>query len=224
MIEHYLDRLASQFKDSENLRGMLSAHLLEYEDLDIAYEDLAEDRYLDTAQGVQLDGIGEIVGLPRPVAPIDLVGVFGFIDDETAQGFGTLANSDTGGNFVSLGTATQPIGDDLYRTLLRVKIQVNKTAMTNEDVISIISFAFGGILVRYILITNTKPTYEIGKILTQFEIDVILPLIPVMIGIDSADYKVMHNETPFGFSGDDTSLGFGTLADSNVGGNFAKFI
>ena len=224
MIETYLNRLASQFKDSENLRGLLSAHLLDFEDISISLDDLLSDRYLDTAQGVQLDGIGEIVGLERPVAPIDLVGAFGFLDDPTAQGFGKLSDTDIGGNFVKLSGTSQPIGDDLYRTLLRVKIQVNKTAMTNEDVIDIISFAFGGILVRYALIINTKPTYEIGKILTQFEIDVILPLIPVMIGIDVADYKVMHNETPFGFNGDDTSLGFGTLADSNVGGNFAKFI
>jgi len=224
MIEQYLDRLAFQFSDSENLKGLLSVHLLDFEDISLSLDDLLSDRYLDTAQGVQLDGIGEIVGLVRPVAPVELVGVFGFLDDPTAQGFSKLSDPDLGGNFVSLGTASQPIGDDLYRTLLRVKIKANKTAMTNEDVIDIISFAFNGILVRYILITNTKPTYEIGKILTQFEMDVILPLIPVMIGIDEADYKVMHNETPFGFSLDDTSLGFGTLADANIGGNFAKFI
>ena len=93
MIEQYLNRLASQFKDSENLRGLLSAHLSDFEDISFSLDDLLSDRYLDTAQGVQLDGIGEIVGLPRPVAPVDLIGAFGFIDDDTAQGFGTLTTS-----------------------------------------------------------------------------------------------------------------------------------
>jgi len=246
MIEQYLDRLAFQFADSDNLKGLLTAHLLDYEDLDISLDDLAIYRYLDTAKGVQLDGIGEIVGLERPVKPIDLIGAFGFVDDDTSQGFGTLINTDIGGNFVSLNSLAQPIGNELYRTLLRVKIKVNQTAMTNEDVIDIISFAFGDILVRYILFINTKPTYEIGKILTQFEIDVILPLIPVMIGIDEADYKLMHNETPFGFFGDETALGFGSIGgllpsstllpsttllpsstsstNSSIGGNFATLI
>ena len=97
MIQQYLDRLAFQFVDSENLKGLLTAHLIDYEDLDIAYDDLATDRYLETAQGVQLDGIGEIVGLPRPVESVEAIGAFGFVDDPTSQGFGTLLNTDIGG-------------------------------------------------------------------------------------------------------------------------------
>lgn len=224
MIEQYLDRLAFQFKDSENLKGMLTAHLTDYDSLSVSLEELLSDRYLDTAQGVQLDGVGEIVGLSRPSASTDIIGAFGFLGDDTSQGFGTLDDSDVGGNFVSLGSTAQLIGDDLYRILIKVKIQVNKTAMTNEDVIAMISFALDGASVRYILAENTKPTYEIGRILTTFEILVILPLIPVLIGIDEANYKTMHNDTPFGFDGDDSAFGFGSLTDTAVGGNFATLI
>jgi hypothetical protein len=224
MIEQYLQRLAFQFSDSANLKGILTAHLTDFDSISLSYDELLSDRYLDTAQGLQLDGIGEIVGLIRPSASTDIIGAFGFVGDDTAQGFGTLTNADIGGNFISLGSTAQLIGDDLYRILIKVKIQANKTAMTNEDVIEIISFALDGALVRYILAANTKPTYEIGRILTTFEILVILPLIPVMIGIDQADYKTMHNNTPFGFDGDDSALGFGTLSDSEIGGNFATLI
>jgi Protein of unknown function (DUF2612) len=224
MIEQYLKRLAFQFSDSEKLKGLLTAHLLDYDSISLSLEELLSDRYLDTAQGIQLDGIGEIVGLKRPSASTDVIGAFGFDGDETSQGFGSLNDIDIGGNFVSLGSTAQLIGDDLYRILIKVKIQVNKTAMTNEDVIAMISFALDGASVRYILAENTKPTYEIGRILTSFEILVILPLIPVLIGIDEANYKTMHNDTPFGFADDPSAFGFGSLTDSNVGGNFATLI
>jgi hypothetical protein len=224
MIQKYLDRLAFQFSDSENLKGMLTSHLLDYKSLDLTYDDLLSNRYLDTSRGIQLDGIGEIVGLARPSASIDIIGAFGFLSDETSQGFGTLDAIDVGGNFVSLGSTAQLIGDDLYRILIKVKIQANKTAMTNEDVIEMISFALDGVAVRYILPTTTNPTYEISRILTTFEILVILPLIPVIIGIDEANYKTMHNTTPFGFADDPSAFGFGSLADINVGGNFATLI
>ena len=224
MIQIYLDKLAFQFSDSENLKGMLTAHLEDFDSISLSLDDLLSDRYLNTAQGVQLDGLGEIVGFPRPSASTDIIGAFGFIGDDTSQGFGSLVDDGIGGNFTSLGSTAQPIGDDLYRTLIKVKIQANKTAMTNEDVITMISFALDGALVRYMLPVNTKPTYEIGRILTAFEILVILPLIPVLIGIDEADYKTMHNDTPFGFVDDPSALGFGSLTDTEVGGNFATLI
>lgn len=224
MIEKYLDRLAFQFKDSKSLKGLLTAHLLDFDSISVSLDEVLSDRYLDTAQGVQLDGIGEIVGLERPSAGTDVIGAFGFFTDETSQGFGTLDDSDIGGNFISLGSTSQLIGDELYRILIKVKIQANKTSMTNEDVINMISFALGNVSVRYILPVTTKPSYEIGRILTSFEILVILPLIPVLIGIDEADYKTMYNDTPFGFADDESALGFGSLTDSNVGGNFATLI
>ena len=224
MIERYLNRLAFQFKDSTNLKEMLSAHLTDFDSISLSYDELLSDRNLDTSQGVQLDGIGEIVGLARPSSTTDTIGAFGFNGDNTSQGFGTLLDSDVGGNFVSLDATAQPIGDDLYRTLIKVKIQANKTAMTNEDVIEMISFALDGASVRYILPTTTKPSYEIGRILTSFEILIILPLIPVLIGIDEADYKTMYNDTPFGFADDPSALGFGSLTDIEVGGNFATLI
>jgi len=224
MIQPYLDRLAFQFSDSNNLKDMLTAHLTDFDSISLSYDELLSDRYLDTAQGVQLDGIGEIVGLKRSSASTNIIGAFGFLSDDTSQGFGTLDDSDVGGNFISLGSTAQLIGDDLYRILIKVKIQVNKTAMTNEDVIAMISFALDGVEVRYILPSNTKPSYEIGKLLTPFEILVILPLIPVLIGIDKAEYKTMYNDTPFGFADDPSSFGFGSLTNSSVGGNFATLI
>lgn len=213
-------RLAYQFKNSTKLIAFLTAFLDQYEDLDISGLQLLNERWIDTAVGAQLDGIGEIAGLERPERPIDTVGAFGFLGDDNALGFGTLTDSDIGGNFVLLGDTTQLVGDDLYRLLIRAKIIQNQTAMTVDDTTRLISFAFGGVEVRYILQDNLDPRYDIGKYLTPFEAS-LLDDFPVLIGIDSVKYQSYSDTTPFGFFGDPDALGFGTTTDANIGGNFS---
>ncbi len=65
--EKALSRLAYQFTDSERLIVFLESILAELDELEVSRLQLDTERYIDTAIGVQLDGIGEILGLPRPV-------------------------------------------------------------------------------------------------------------------------------------------------------------
>ena len=208
---------------SENFKSFIEAFLIEYDELQTSGLQLLNERYINTAVGVQLDGIGEIVGLIRPTETLDTVGAFGFNDDPTALGFGTLLDPDIGGNFVLLGATEQPIGDNLYRLLLRAKIIENQTPMNVDDTTRLISFTFSGVSVRYTLPSNLHPQYAIGKFLTQFEAS-LLSDFPILIGIDSVEYHMHSETTPFGFDGDDDAFGFGTLADSNIGGNFASIL
>lgn len=225
IIDKGISRLAYQFSDSEKLKGFLTSFLAEFEELNISGLQLLNERYLDTAIGVQLDGIGEIVGLPRPEKPIDIAGLFGFLDDPSSLGFGTLDDLDIGGNWLNLGANTAPIGDDLYRLLIRAKIIKNQTAMTVDDTTRLISFTFSGIKVRYFLIQNLNPEYHIEKILTPFEIG-LLDDFPILIGIENVSYHSMYEEGSFSFAEDSdlSGLGFGDINDSNIGGNFATLI
>ena len=61
-----LGRLAYQYKESDNFKTFISSFLAEFEELETARLQLLNERWLDTAVGVQLDGIGEIVGQRRP--------------------------------------------------------------------------------------------------------------------------------------------------------------
>ncbi len=220
-----LSRLAYQFEGSENLKGFLESFLQQFQDLQISELQLLNERYLDTAVGKQLDGIGEIVGLERPEKDVDLAGIFGFLDDPSSLGFGTLLDSDIGGNFWDGTSQKVLIGDDLYRLLIRAKIIKNQTAMTVDDTTRLISFTFSDVKVRYFLPVNLSPEYHIGKFLTPFEIS-LLEDFPILIGIEDVSYHSMYDEEPFVFAEDDdpTGLGFGDLNDPNVGGNFAKLI
>lgn len=224
VISKGVERLAYQFESSTTFQEFIESFLQQLQDLNTSELQLLNERYLDTAIGVQLDGIGEIVGLPRPEKDVDVAGLFGFLNDPTALGFGDIADLDVGGNFWDGVGSTVLIGDDLYRTLLRAKIIENKTAMTVDDTLRLISFTFGNALVRYFQSANLEPRYDIVKNLTPFEED-LLPDLPVLIGIDSVEYHT-YSDGAFSFFGDPdpTGLGFGDITDANIGGIFAKVV
>jgi hypothetical protein len=210
-----ISRLAYQFKSSEKFKDFLEAFLLEYQELQISELQLLNERYLDTATGKRLDGIGEIVGLERPVESIDVVGAFGFYGDPTALGFTTLSDLLQGGNFVSFDSLSQPIGDDLYRLLLRAKIIENHSAMTVDETTRLISFTFGNISVRYFLHTNLQPIYEIYKLLNDFEANIVSGF-PLLIGLGNVTYKTFDSADPFGFYADNEAFGFATISEPDT--------
>jgi hypothetical protein len=222
VIEKGIARLVYQFNSSSKFQDFLEAFLQQLQDLKISDLQLLNERYLDTAVGAQLDGIGEIVGIDRPKAAIDIIGAFGFLTDNTARGFGSTI-ADIGGNFVNKNSTEELIGDDLYRIIIRVKIIKNQTAMTVDDTTRLISFMFGNVEVRYFLFENLKPIYAIGKIITPLEI-FLLDNIPILIGIEDVTYFMSYNENAFSFDGDISGLGFGDINNPLIGGNFAKII
>lgn len=223
IINKGLSRLAYQFSDSIKLKGFLESFLQQFEDLNTSELQLLNERYLDIAVGAQLDGIGEIVGLSRPEKPVDEAGIFGFKFDTTALGFGDINDTEIGGNFWDGSSEFVPIGDNLYRLLIRAKIIKNQTAMTVDDTLRLISFTFGGVEVRYILLNNLEPRYDIGKILNPFESG-LLSDFPVLIGIEDVTYHTSYTEDAFSFVGDISGLGFGDITNPTLGGNFAKLI
>ena len=217
-----LNRLVSQFQDSPNLRGLISALINGFDGLDETQNDLLTLRSVDTAQGVQLDGVGEIVGLLRPKT-INDSGRFGFEDDPTARGFGDINDPSLGGNWFDSETTLFFVDDDIYRLLIKAKIIKNSTAMTVDDTLRLISFVFNT-EVRYFLHENLKPIYHIGKLLSDFELE-LLETFPTLIGKDTVNYELMYdNGNSFGFEEDPNALGFGDDTDPAVGGNFATLI
>ena len=60
-----VDRLVTQFKDKERITGIVEAIGGQIQGLEDVSCDLIDDRKIDTAEGVQLDKIGKIVGRRR---------------------------------------------------------------------------------------------------------------------------------------------------------------
>jgi len=217
-----LKRLAYQFIDSIKFNAFLTAFLDEFTELDISGLQLLDERYLDTAVGVQLDGIGSIVGIGRPTVFSDVADCFGFLGDSTSKGFTDPATPSLGGRFLSKGENETLATDTFYRLMIRAKIIENITTMTVEDTLTLISFIFTA-TVRYILRDNLDPVYVIGRLLTQYEGSLIRDL-PILIGLDSVEYQMHSDTSVFGFFGDPGADGFSDATAPTLGGNFAAII
>ena len=65
IIVQGLANLVSQFKQKEKLEAFLAVFLKQIQELEVSAFQIKLNRALDTAVGVQLDGLGEIIGLAR---------------------------------------------------------------------------------------------------------------------------------------------------------------
>jgi hypothetical protein len=218
-----LSRLAYQFKTSDKFQEFITAFLQEFQDLYDSGNQLLTERYLETAIGVQLDGIGEIVGIDRPRGYSDYAGAFGYENDPTSLGYGDYNNSAPGGHYATFEQLEGLIDDTQYRQLIRAKIIKNQTAMTVDDTLRLISFAFDGAEVRYFLLDDLKPAYVIGKYINASEL-FWFDFFPVLIGIEKVIYEAAYNGAESFVYDGDTGLGYGDYNDSSLGGHYAMVL
>jgi len=197
------ERLPEQFKYSTSINGTLESFIDDA--LEKSQCDVITKRWLNTAVGKQLDGVGEIVGYARPKGEPSDEGDFGFDGDDTSRTFGSTDNEIDGG---FLGTAfpvlITPVNDDTYRILLKAKILRNNSDLDVDSTLEILSTLFDA-KVSYFLLENLQPMYEIGREFFLFERE-ILKIFPTTLCIKPVIYASYSEEGAFGFNDDD--LGF----------------
>lgn len=123
----------SQFKNGSRLEAVVKALIQPLNGNQAALLQLLNDRWLDTAVGQQLDGIGDIVGLPRQIDNVTYVQFFGFVGQPGIAGFGVgrlrrAYESTIGGSTTLL--------DPEYRRLLYWKIAINNGHGTAPEIIA----------------------------------------------------------------------------------------
>lgn len=97
--------------------------------LDKALNDLYTKRWIDTAEGVQLDGIGSIVGRTREVPNSIYLPFFGFTSQPSGRGFGEARLRRKREPFAT----SNFLGDVDYRIALHMKIALNNGHGTAEE-------------------------------------------------------------------------------------------
>jgi len=215
------ERLPEQFKYSTSINGTIEAFI--DDELEKSQCDLITKRWLNTAIGKQLDGIGEIVGYSRPNGEPSNDGNFGFAGDPTSRTFGDANNEESGG-FLSTAFPVlfAPVNDDIYRILLKAKILRNNSSLNVDSTLEILSTLFNA-KVSYFLIENLKPMYQIGREFFLFERE-ILKIFPTTLCIEEPKYVSFSENGAFGFKGDDTALGFGDANNEESGGYLSSVI
>lgn len=123
----------AQFNDGTRLEALVRALAAPLNNIEGALLQLLDERWLDTAEGQQLDGIGDIVGLSRVIEDVAYVQFFGFLGQPGIAGFGAgrfrrAFEEVVGGSTVLL--------DPEYRRLLYWKIAINNGHGTTPEIIA----------------------------------------------------------------------------------------
>lgn len=119
IFEEMERKLPEQFKGKRNISVFLEAVADELEELRTALRGMLEKTAFSAAEGVNLDGIGDIVVLSR----------------ESARQL--------------LSGASDLLTDDYYRNMLRYKAAKNTSICTSEEIISLYKMLYASGRVRY---------------------------------------------------------------------------
>ncbi len=224
-------RVATQYTASEKFLAYIRALLDSSAELEAVLQKVAEQADIDLADGVNLDVIGEIVGISRIIPASVQLAFFGFADNPAAMVFGEDGSQGIGARFYDEGEpylATSVLNDPEYRMLIRAKIVKNHAVGTNEDVIAGLSYLFGGsnmaIQVAVEDIGNMAIQVAVGRPLTYLEKVLIsnLDVLPRPAGVRISQRVTYSEANYFGFDGQNSALSFGEEGQPSVGGQFAE--
>ncbi|MEP9376216.1 DUF2612 domain-containing protein [Aquabacter sp. CN5-332] len=125
LVEEEIDRVATQYRESPKLLGLIRAYLGQVEEAIQVACSVPSFFDLDTAVGDQLTLLGKRLGFPRCHCGCVMPPVIGFDCDGAYQGPYTIVGACEGGSLLSCretGSSTICIDDDdLYRPILKAR-------------------------------------------------------------------------------------------------------
>jgi len=139
-------RVATQYWEAQKFLAYLRALLDAPVELESVLQTVARQTDIDVAEGVNLDVLGEIVGISRIVPFVLPVQLFGFDGQPGALPYGEEGNPSVGGRFreeIESGFDSSVLADPDYRILIKAKIIKNHSRGTNEDILAVLSLLFG---------------------------------------------------------------------------------
>lgn len=192
-------RWLSQFEGKPKLEALVRALLKPAQGIQGALRDLFDRRWLDAAEGRQLDGIGEIVGLPRVIDEAIFTAFFGFVGQPAINGFGQ-ARIRRAYEKPLVGSTT--LQDPEYRKLLYWKIALNNGHGTAPEIAAALKPIFDVTRVIVEDAGNARIRIWVSKIPGPTDVLMNNPYrwVPKAAGVG---VKIItgSSETPFGFSG-----------------------
>jgi hypothetical protein len=207
------DHLISQFQERPVIRAILNALGEELDLIVQAAGALMTERWIDTGEGAQLDGIGRIVGRDRTIPNAIYLPFFGFYGQPNAGGFSEAPFRDSG---VAWQSSTI-LDDGSYRKVLWAKVFKNTSHCTFEDTISMLKVIFTVGICVVEDAGNAKIRLSIGRRLTTAELLLIKAYnLFIRAGGVGIRYAVQYDpDNYFGFLGQPRAKGFseGAFAD-----------
>lgn len=203
--ERMISHLIGQFQDKPVIEAELEALGAELDALRSAFDDLRNKRWIDTGEGVQLDGIGTIVNRDRTIHDSLQLEFFGFSGQDNSQTFGVGRFRGINENWLD----STRLEDDDYRKILWLKVFYDSSQATGDELIHCLRVLFNAQNIILHEVGNAKIIIGIGRRLTANDIRLgrTLHLITLGGGIGLRDVE-MFDGNYFGFLGQPNALGF----------------
>lgn len=222
-----LDRVACQYENSTKFLASLAAMLDQTDELEAVFHKIAEQLDIDLAEGVNLDVVGDIIGVGRILPNSIPMQFFGFDGQPVAAGFGEEGFLGVGARFrdeLESEAATSVLADIEFRMLIRAKIVKNHSHGTNEDMLASLAFLFNTARVVVDDPGGMTINVAIGRQLTWQEKYIVksLNILPRAGGVRIGGYITYEATNYFGFDGQPGSLSFGEEGQPLIGGLFAE--
>jgi len=215
--ERALDRSATQYRQKPKHEAFISSFADQVQDAEDAVFDMIDARVLENAEGAQLDGIGEIVGLDRQGRGDDEYRILLLV--KIGQ------NSSQGGpeKVIQIFRILIQAGLVHYQNLEKAAIMLGSDTEIPEDDVEFVYrnmelIAAGGVRIDHIVCFDAD---------APFAFEGNNPLLPGagwsdITGTQGGKFaKLQRNKTPFAFDGIDVDVGgWGSLVDPIAGGTF----
>lgn len=220
-------RVAAQYTASQKFLAYIRALLASSAEMEALLQKVAEQTDIDLAEGVNLDVIGEIVGVSRILPSSIAVRFFGFEGQPGADVFGEEGVLGIGSRFrdeLEPDTATSVLADPEYRLLIRAKIVKNHAHGTCEDILKGLAYLFNAPLTVVEDLGGMAIGVAIGRMLTFQEQTIVqdLDILPRPAGVQIKWQAMFPSDRYFGFDGQPGALSFGEEGQPAVGGLLAE--
>ncbi len=211
--ENMQGHVIAQFANKKVTYAILDAFGAELDEISQAFADLKEKRWIDTGEGAQLDGIGQIVNQPRQIKDAIPLSFFGFEGQDNALGFDVGRFRDSW----EVWLQSVNLSDPEYRKILWLKVFKDVSRGTAEDTIASTKRIFDAPYVSLAEVGNAKITLGIGRTLHANELALAraVDLIVRAGGVGVQGMSNFNYDNYLGFLGQPNAKGFdvGAFAD-----------
>lgn len=137
-VERAKSRVVQQYRNSPKfLEWIASCPRIANDQLEEVLLDLINSYNVDTAVGEQLDIIGRVVGVVRPVVKYSDYKVFGYYGNDSYVNYGVAPYIGKNDQQETL------ISDEFYRVLVKAKIARNISDATLDSIVQLAEFVTG---------------------------------------------------------------------------------
>lgn len=199
--EHFL----AQHVGKSNTENFVRSFYEPIRVLDGVLKQLYTERWIETATGDALDGIGSIVGITRVASQPIYLEFFGFASQPAGRAFGVARMR----KYYESYTTTSLLPDEEYRTAIKLKIALNNGHGTAEEIMYAFDTALNIKGTKVTDMGNATGNILIPKVVpsTDPEYYLIRSLIPGAAGVKF--FITFQGSVVFGFSNNPGFYGFG---------------